>query len=125
MTLSDYDSFCISLPHSFRVIQWEGAHVWKVGTAKSSKMFAIGSTWEGPQPFFTFKCSAMSFELLSGEEGCRPAPYLASRGMLWIQRFSDAAIDDVTLGKYIRESHRLCALNLPKGLQKELGFQQG
>jgi predicted DNA-binding protein (MmcQ/YjbR family) len=124
MTLSDYDAFCVTLPHSFKVIQWEGAHVWKVGTAQSNKMFAIGSTWDRPAPAFTFKCSAMSFELLSGEDGCRPAPYLASRGMLWIQCVSDAAIDDATLVKYIRESHRLASLNLPKRVQNELSLNQ-
>jgi predicted DNA-binding protein (MmcQ/YjbR family) len=120
MTLAEFDAFCATLPHSFMVVQWEGAHVWKLGTAQSNKMFAIGSTWDRPMPAFTFKCSPMSFELLSSEEGCRPAPYMASRGMLWIQRFSDAVIDDLTLTKYLRESHRLCALNLSKRLQKEL-----
>ena len=36
----------------------------------------------------------MSFEMLKSEPGLRPAPYLASRGMLWIQRTGDESMDD-------------------------------
>jgi predicted DNA-binding protein (MmcQ/YjbR family) len=52
----------------------------------------------------------------------RPAPYLASRGLLWLQRRSDETLDDASLKRYLRESHRLAALNLPKRVQRELGL---
>ncbi|MFN0191816.1 MAG: MmcQ/YjbR family DNA-binding protein [Aestuariivirga sp.] len=120
MKLEDYNSFCATLPHTTHVVQWGGAHVWKVG----GKVFAIAGWQDEGQPLFvTFKCSPMSFELLKGEKGCRPAPYLASRGMLWIQRTSAASLKDAALKDYIRESHRLAALNLTKKVRKELGLK--
>ena len=59
MTLDRYNAFCRSLPHTTTVVQWGGAHVWKVG----SKVFAIAWPAKGG-PHITFKCSALSFELL-------------------------------------------------------------
>jgi predicted DNA-binding protein (MmcQ/YjbR family) len=127
MNLTTYDTFCSSLPHTFRVIQWGDAHVWKVGEGRHTKVFAIAGFWEktdtpDPLPFVTFKCSPMSFEMLKDQPGLRPAPYLASRGMLWIQRFARLSMDDDALRDYLRESHRLSALNLPKREQKRLGL---
>ena len=118
MTPKSYNAFCKSLPHTSYVVQWGGAHVWKVG----GKVFAIawldGSTDHG----ITFKCSPISYEMLRQQEGCRPAPYLASRGMKWIQRTSDASLSDADLKTYLRESHRLAAANLTKAKRKELGL---
>ncbi len=54
--------------------------------------------------------------------GLRPAPYLASRGMTWIQRRSAESMDDAALEDYLRQSHRLASLNLNKKLRKSLGF---
>jgi predicted DNA-binding protein (MmcQ/YjbR family) len=121
MTLDEYNAFCASLPHTAHVVQWGGAHVWKVG-GPSGKVFAIGGWDEGDELFVTFKCSPMSFELLKEEPGCRPAPYLASRGMLWIQRHSEQSLDDGGLRAYLEESHRLAALNLSKKVQLALGL---
>jgi predicted DNA-binding protein (MmcQ/YjbR family) len=42
--------------------------------------------------------------------------------MLWLQRQTDETLDGETLKDYLRESHRLAALNLPKRVQRELGF---
>jgi predicted DNA-binding protein (MmcQ/YjbR family) len=115
-----YNSFCKSLPHTAYVVQWGGAHVWKVG-GPTGKLFAVG--WDEPDGLLiTFKASAMSYDLLKDREGMRPAPYLASRGMKWLQRFNNATLDDEALKDYLRESHRLAAMNLPKGVQKKLGL---
>ena len=51
--------------------------------------------------FVTFKCSEMSFDLLKEQPGCRPAPYLASRGMSWIQRMNGESMDDDALKDYL------------------------
>jgi predicted DNA-binding protein (MmcQ/YjbR family) len=128
MNLASLDAFCATLPHSFRVIQWSDAHVWKVGDAAAWKVFAVAGFWEksedpDPLPFVTFKCSQMSFDLLREQPGLRPAPYLASRGMLWIQRVNTASMDDAALKDYLRESHRLAGLNLPKRQRERLGLQ--
>ena len=118
MTLDDYDSFCALLPHASHVVQWGGAHVWKVG----GKVFAIAS-WNSGEPLaVTFKCSPMSFELLKDSPGVRPAPYLASRGMSWLQRYDDTSMDDAALQDYLRESHRLVSVGLSRKVRTELGF---
>ena len=121
MTLDGYNNFCRNLPHTAHVVQWGDAHVWKVGGPKG-KVFAIASQWDGPSLDITFKASQMSFDLLKDRPGIRPAPYLASRGLLWLQRRTAETLDDAALKDYLRESHRLAALNLSKRLQKELGL---
>lgn len=119
MNLAQYNRICKALPHTTHVVQWGGAHVWKVG----GKVFAIaGWESEGLPLAVTFKCSDMSFALLKEQPGCRPAPYLASRGLLWIQRTSDESLSDADLKAYLHESHRLAALTLPKRVQRELGL---
>jgi predicted DNA-binding protein (MmcQ/YjbR family) len=121
MTLAQYNAFCRSLLHATHVVQWGGAHVWKVG----GKVFAVAGWNEGEELAVTFKCSPMSFDLLQDQPGLRPAPYLASRGMKWIQRFSAAGMDDAALKDYLRESWRLASLNLPKKAQAALRLNQG
>jgi predicted DNA-binding protein (MmcQ/YjbR family) len=74
MTLADYNAFCRTLPHASHVVQWEGAHVWKVGGPRG-KVFAIASMWNGPSLDITFKCSQLTFDLLKQQPGMRPAPY--------------------------------------------------
>ncbi|WP_339832848.1 hypothetical protein [uncultured Parvibaculum sp.] len=41
MTYREFNAFCASLPATTYVVQWGGAHVWKVG----GKVFAIGG-WQ-------------------------------------------------------------------------------
>jgi predicted DNA-binding protein (MmcQ/YjbR family) len=60
--------------------------------------------------------------MLKEQPGCRPAPYLASRGMKWIQRRTSQSMDDQGLRDYIGESHRLVAVKLTKATRKQLGF---
>jgi len=121
MTLDDYNGFCASLPASTHVVQWGGAHVWKVG----GKVFAIAG-WNGGEDLpVTFKCSDLAFSILKEQAGLRPAPYLASRGMSWIQRQTDEVMDDEALRDYLRESHRLVCLKLTRKARAELGLSSG
>ena len=46
MTLDEYNGFCASLAATTHVVQWGGAHVWKVG----GKVFAIAGWNDGEQP---------------------------------------------------------------------------
>ena len=124
MTLDGYNEFCRGLPHTAHVVQWDEAHVWKVGGPKG-KVFAIASRWDGPSLDVTFKASALSYDLLKNRPGMRPAPYLASRGLTWLQRRTAETLDDAALKDYLRESYRLAALNLPKRVQQELGLSIG
>lgn len=118
MTLDEYNGFCASLPHATHVVQWGGAHVWKVG----GKVFAIGGWNDGAGLSVSFKVSEMAFDILKEQPGLRPAPYLASRGMKWIQRQTGETMDDQGLRDYIGESHRMIAAKLPKATRRELGL---
>ncbi|HVW56397.1 MAG TPA: MmcQ/YjbR family DNA-binding protein [Rhizobiaceae bacterium] len=115
MTLDGYNGFCASLPAATHVVQWGGSHVWKVG----GKVFAIAG-WDGKRLGVTFKCSDVAYDILKEQPGCRPAPYLASRGMKWIQRTGDESLDSDALKVYLRESHRLVALKLSRKIRQEL-----
>ena len=120
MTYDEYNAFCRSLPATSHVIQWGGSHVWKVG----GKVFAIGGWGEADKPAFTFKVSEHNFEVLRDQTGFKPAPYLASRGMKWIQQYSVHKNADDQLKYYLQESHRIVSLGLTKKIQKELGLNQ-
>ena len=130
MTREDFNSFCRSLPHASHVLQWGGSDVWKVGDAGQSKVFAIGNSGIAGEAASTrrlrisFKCSRMSFDMLKEAPGFQPAPYLASRGMVWLQRTSPDSMDDASFTAYLAESHRLMSLTLTKARQRALGLDQ-
>ncbi len=119
MTYDEFNSFCRALTATTYVMQWGGSHVWKVG----GKVFAIGG-WGDGQPGYTFKVGPLAFEILREQPGLRPAPYLASRGMKWIQHYADPGLPDEDLKSYLKESHRLVSLGLPKKRQRDLGLNQ-
>lgn len=121
MTLQQFNDYCASLLHSAHVVQWGGVHVWKVGGAKG-KMFALAFPDLQKQLAITFKVSPMSYDIMKDQPGLRPAPYLASRGMTWIQRVSSETLDDEALRDYLAESRRLCAMALPKSVQAKFGL---
>jgi predicted DNA-binding protein (MmcQ/YjbR family) len=121
MNLEHFNAYCGSLAHTAHVVQWGGVHVWKVGGPKG-KMFALAFPELQKQLAVTFKVSPMSYDILKEQPGLRPAPYLASRGMTWIQRVSSESMDDDALQDYLAESRRLCALSLPKAVQQKLGL---
>ena len=121
MTYEEFNSFCRSLSATTYVVQWGNSHVWKVG----GKVFAIGGWEKVEEPAFTFKASEYDFLLLQDEEGFRAAPYMAARGMKWLQKYkSTQDNNDEELRYYINESHRIVSLGLTKKLQKELGLNQ-
>ena len=110
MTYGEFNKFCRSLPATTHVIQWGGSDVWKVG----GKVFAIGGWDDGTQARFTFKVSMLGFEILKQQPGLRPAPYFASRGMTWIQHYDRPGLPRKDIKAYLRESHRIVALGLPR-----------
>jgi predicted DNA-binding protein (MmcQ/YjbR family) len=118
MTYKQFNAFCRRFKATSHVVQWGGSHVWKVG----GKVFAVGG-WNDEQPSFTFKVSEIAYEMLKGRPGLRPAPYLASRGMKWIQHYARPGLPDAQLRDYIRQSYILVARGLTKKRQIELGLQ--
>ena len=118
MNHDKFNEYCKSLPITTYVVQWGGSHVWKVG----GKVFAIGRWKKGKNSGVTFKVSDIAYEFLKETPGLRPAPYLASRGLKWIQCFGKPGLSDDNLKCYLAQSHRIVSLNLTKKLQKELGL---
>jgi len=90
--------------------------VWKIG----GKVFAIHFPKSDAYSGITFKTSPMSFEMLKGQEGLRPAPYLASRGMKWIQWTGPQSLDAKALKLYLAASYKLVFEGLPRRLRAEL-----
>lgn len=119
MTYDDFNTFCGALPATTHVVQWGGSDVWKVG----GKVFAIGG-WDDGEPRFTFKAGDVAYEMLKDQPGLRPAPYLASRGMKWIQHYAQPGLSDEDLKNYLRRSHQIVSLGLTKKKQRELGLNQ-
>lgn len=118
MTYREYNIFCKKLTATSHVVQWGGAHVWKVG----GKVFAIGG-WHEDHPAFTFKVNDIAYEMLKGKRGLRPAPYLASRGLKWIQHYAKPGLSDKALKDYIRQSHAIVGQGLSKKKRIALGLE--
>ena len=115
LTYDAFNTFCAGLPGTNYVMQWGGSHVWKVG----GKVFAIGG-WNAGGVGITFKVSPLAFEVLKDQPGLRPAPYMASRGMIWIQHFGEPGLPDDALLDHLRASHALVAAKLPRAVKKAL-----
>src|SRR6185503_15257698 len=105
MTYEEFNAFCQNLPATTHVVQWGGSHVWKVG-----------------DPGITFKVSDIAYEMLKGRKGLRPAPYLASRGLKWIQHFAKPGLSDAGLRDYIRQSHVIVSQGLSRKKRIALGL---
>lgn len=120
MTYDEFNQFCAALPATTHVVQWGNSQVWKVG----GKVFAIGGWGKDKRPAFTFKTSELNFLFLRECPGYQPAPYLASRGLKWIQQYDNDNVNLDELHYYLRESHRIVSLGLSKKKQRELGLNQ-
>ena len=119
MNTRQFNAFCRKLKATTYVIQWGGSHVWKVG----GKVFVIGGA-EDAEPSYSFKVSDLAFEILKDQPGLRPAPYLASRGLKWIQHFGKPGLADDALRDYIRQSHAIVVQGLSKKRRIELGLEK-
>lgn len=123
MTEEELNAYCKSLKASTYVMQWGGAHVWKVG----GKVFAVGGMGtngrtNSKMQAVTFKVTPLSYDILREQPGLRPAPYLASRGMKWIQHYDEPGLSDDDLKAYIKQSYDLVVGKLTKKLRAELGL---
>ena len=117
MRLPAFDAFCAALPATTSVVQWGDAHVWKVG----GKVFALARVVDGTLAV-TFKVSPIAYEILAGRPGLRPAPYLASRGLKWVQHYAKPGLNDRDLKQHIRAAHQMIAAALPKKTRAALGL---
>jgi ATP-dependent Clp protease ATP-binding subunit ClpB len=101
------------------VVQWGGSDVYKVG----GKVFAIVTTDASGRIRVTFKASQTSFELLKEAPGVRPAPYLASRGLKWLQWLDETTLDREALRAYLRQSHAMAMDGLSRKQCMALQFR--
>lgn len=117
MTRDDFNRFCGSLKATSHVVQWGKSDVWKVG----GKLFAVGG-WNDGKDAFTFKVGDVAFEVLPEQPGIRPAPYLASRGMKWVQVYEEGAMSEASLREHIEASYEMAVEKLTKKQRAELGL---
>jgi predicted DNA-binding protein (MmcQ/YjbR family) len=117
MTHEDLLRFCAGLPHASHVVQWGNADVYKIG----GKLFAIVGQADA-EATVTFKTTHLAFEILSDSPGLRPAPYLASRGLKWIQQYGPPGLSDDNLRDHIHASYDMVAAALPKKTRAGLGL---
>ncbi len=117
MTRDEFNAFCATLPATSHVVQWGNADVWKVET----KVFAICG-WNDGRDAFTFKVSRIAFEVLSDQPGIRPAPYLASRGMSWLQQHAASGLPDEALRDHLMMSYILVAQGISARKRADAGI---
>ncbi|MFT4091945.1 MAG: MmcQ/YjbR family DNA-binding protein [Asticcacaulis sp.] len=118
MTPEACNAFCAALPATTHVVQWGGADVWKVG----GKVFAIVGWGDDNHLSVSLKVTPLVYEIYRDHPDCRPAPYLASRGMTWIQYYRGDTLTEDDLKGLIADSHKLVSAGLPKKTRKELGL---
>ncbi|WP_299503949.1 MmcQ/YjbR family DNA-binding protein [uncultured Roseobacter sp.] len=117
MTRDDFNAFCATLPATTHVVQWRNADVWKVG----GKVFAICG-WNDGLDAFTFKASDLAFEVLQDTPGVRPAPYMASRGLKWLQHYAAPGLSDSELQNHLKASYDMVIAGLTKKKRAELNL---
>lgn len=117
MNRKEFNNFCATLKGTHHVVQWGNADVWKVGP----KVFALCG-WNDGCDAFTFKASEIAYEVLQDQPGIRPAPYLASRGLKWLQVYGEPGLSDIELRDHIVMSYQMVAANLTRKQRAELGI---
>ncbi len=117
MNRSEFNDFCATFRAADHVVQWGNSDVWKVG----GKVFAICG-WAEEQDAFTFKASEIAFQVLSEQPGVRPAPYLASRGLKWLQHYKAPGLSDDALRQHITDSYDMVVAGLTRRKRAELGL---
>jgi predicted DNA-binding protein (MmcQ/YjbR family) len=113
VTPEAFDAACRRLAAVEMVVQWGGAHVYKVG----GRIFAILGLGAGG---FSVKVSEIAYEALCEGGRARPAPYLARAG--WV-RFDDLAGEDESeTAGLLEDAHRRVAARLTRRTRAELGL---
>ncbi len=102
------------------VVQWGGAHVWKVG----DKVFALCAPWgeerDDKSWKVVFKVSDLAFQILTEQSGIIAAPYLGR--FKWVQIQDRSAMSDDDIKVYIEAAHEIIAHKLTRAKRSELGL---
>ena len=118
MNLAQFDDYCATLPATEMVVQWGGAHVWKVG----GKVFALASRWGQSDNEFKigFKASDMAFRMLTEQPDIEPSPYLGR--YKWVQLQTATALNQQDIKDYVALAHQLVVTKLTRAKRRELGL---
>ena len=119
MDRAEFNTICNGLTATTHVVQWGDSDVWKVG----GKVFAICGFNHGLDAF-VFKASDITFNVLKDQPGIRPAPYMASRGLKWLQHYGAPGLSDEELHHHILQSYRMVASGLSAKKRRELQIDQ-
>ena len=127
MNRAEINAFCATLPATAHVVQWGNSDVWKVG-GPTGKVFAVIG-WSDGKDAVSFRVTDLAFEILPDSPGIRPAPYLASRGMKWVQVFREPGVDkmglsDTSLQDHLRLSYAIISKGLSKKKRAEMGIPE-
>ncbi|MGE0829583.1 MAG: MmcQ/YjbR family DNA-binding protein [Hyphomonadaceae bacterium] len=114
MTPAAFEKAALALPGAVLSVQWGDDRVYKVG----GKMFAVLSGESVKPRSASFKCSDLSFELLTTKKGVMPAPYLARAK--WVMLETLTALPDAEIRARLAEAHRLIFEKLPKKQRTEI-----
>ncbi|MGE3303316.1 MAG: MmcQ/YjbR family DNA-binding protein [Hyphomonadaceae bacterium] len=114
MTPEAFEKAALALPGAALSVQWGDTRVFKVG----GKMFAMLAGESVRPRSASFKCSDLSFEMLTEREGVIPAPYMARAK--WVMIETLRAIPDAELRDRIGEAHRLVVEALPRKTREAL-----
>ena len=106
--------YCLSLPHTTEMVQWEHDLLFKVG----GKMYA-GMPLEPAPVWLSLKCTPEEFTELTERPGIIPAPYLARA--FWIALEHEDALPAAEVKRLIRQSYDLVVAKLPKKTRASLG----
>ena len=112
--MSRLPDLCRSLPGVTEDVKWEHNLVFSVG----DKMFAVFDLPD--QRAMSLKVDPDTFDVLTGQRGIRPAPYLAKHS--WISIDPETTLPVEAIEELLEESHALVAAKLSKKLQAELGI---
>jgi predicted DNA-binding protein (MmcQ/YjbR family) len=106
--------YCLSLPHTTEMVQWESDLLFKV----AGKMYA-GMPLEPRAIWLTLKSTPEEFAELTERPGIVPAPYLARA--FWIALEDEDALPVGETKRLIRRSYDLVVAKLRKKTRIELG----
>ncbi len=116
MNFDSIREYCLSLPQTDEIVQWENDLLLRIG----GKMFVVMALDPASPYRISFKCTPEEFAELTEREGIDPAPYVARYH--WVALKSFDALPQAELKRLIRDSYEMVKSKLPKKVLAELGM---
>lgn len=114
MTPLAIEACCLAQPGAVLSIQWGGERVFKVG----GKMFAVLGQNAAGGWRLSFKCSDLSFRILTEQPGLVPAPYLARAQ--WVACAVPGPLPADELRAYLLQAYCIVRDRLPKAVRRAI-----